>query len=309
MKVRLHNLIKLTFATLLTYPAFVVAVPSTSPYYTDSVNNYVQDQVSKDMEELNSFLCLINAMAPDQLVNEPDYIAMVSLKACRPNTASSGRGEGNASTGSSYLAVQLKSSRISNTSPMLTKIWLDDYIDGLTNTAIKVPMYSSASQAPSKTLPYGVFRLDYCKQFPLEANCNKHIGYINATNKGLAFYTRDYLLGSYGEYYNEFALKLGANTSTNTGSGIVIKTNTNNSIGSVTTSAIVFAHNPDFFTGMTALTHRNVLIAPAARPKSLCGDMDFITLQTLAPRRQVTDLNINLITPSNTTTPSTTKVT
>lgn len=261
MQARPFHLAKLAIATLIASPAFVFAVPATSPYYTDTVNSYVQDQVSKDMEELNGFLCLINAMAPSQMVNEPDYIAMVDLKACRPNTSQNNNNMGGGNNGnnmsSSYLSVQLNSARLSNTAPMLTKIWLDDFVYSTTtgtgagatttNTNISVPMYISATQAPGKSAPYGVFRLDYCKQFPTDTTCTKRIGYIDATRSGLAFYTLDYKTGQYGEYYDEFALQLGANSSTNSGSGIVIKTNTNNASGAVNTSAIVFAHSPDYF--------------------------------------------------------------
>ena len=245
MKTHSLPFISVFIALLIIFPTLALAATpsSTSPYFTDTVNNYVQDQVSKDMDDLNGFLCMISAMAPNLMVNEPDYIAMINLKTCRPNT----QNNNNNNTGSSFLAVQLNSTRTSNTSPMNVKIWLDDYVDELTNTTLKVPMYASASQAPSKTLPYGVFRLDYCKQFASDTNCNKHVGYIDATTKGLAFYTKDYKIGQYGEYYDEFALKLGASTTTNTGSGIVIKTNTNNSTGDEATSAIVFAHNSDFF--------------------------------------------------------------
>lgn len=268
MKVRSLPFINLAVAALLACPALVLALPlpsdTSSAYYTDTVNSYVQDQVSQDMEELNGFLCLLNAMAPDQLVNQGDYIAMVNPKACRPSTQQSSVNQGsNAAT--SYIAVQLNSSRESNTKPMLTKIWLEDFVDSsttstggttagggtTTSTTLDVPMYSSASQAPSKTLPYGVFRLDYCKKATTGPNtadpCAKRIGYIDANKSGLAFYTLDYKTGAYGEYLDEFALQLSANSSTNSGSGIVIKTNTNNASGSVNTSAIVFAHSPDYF--------------------------------------------------------------
>lgn len=265
MQARPLHLFRLAIAALLACSAFVFAAPpDTSPYYTDTVNSYVQDQVSKDMEELNGFLCLINAMAPDQLFNQGDYIAMVNPKACRPSTQQSGVNMGGEAA-TSYIAVQLNSTRESNATPMLTRIWLDDFVDTsaasvvpavpatATSTTLSIPMYSSASEAPSRTLPYGVFRLDYCKKAltgPSATDpCDKRIGYIDANKSGLAFYTLDYKTNTQtsSEYLEEFALQLSANSSTNSGSGIVIKSNTNNTTGSVETSAIVFAHSPDYF--------------------------------------------------------------
>jgi hypothetical protein len=256
-----------TIVSLATLPNVALSAPAaTSPYYTDKSNSYVQDQVSKDMEELNGFLCMIGAMAPDQMVNKGDYIAMVDLNACKPSARNNSQA-GGSSNQSNYLAVQLNSSRASNTAPMLTKIWANNIIDqnapwvcsatACVPATYDAPMYVSASQAPSSYAPYGVFRLDYCKQYSGETNCTNHIGYIDATRSGLSFYTKDIRLNySNQQYYDEFALQLSSSTSTSTGSGIVIKTDTNNPTGTPTTSAIIFANNNDYF-------YRNDGINPA----------------------------------------------
>lgn len=257
MKVRLKSLSCVFIVTLIISPALVLAAPpSTSPYYTDSVNSYVQDQVSKDMEELNKFLCFVGATAPNLLVNNEDYIAMVNQKICAPDTSSGG---GSFSTNNPFIPLQVKSTRASSTTPMLTKIWLDDFSDTPegtsangrgTPTKISVPLYISASQAPSKSLPFGIFRLDFCKLLPTDTTCDKQIGYIDSTRDGLAFYTLK-LSGPYSEYFEEFALQLSANSSTDTGSGIVIKANNlitgTNLNGDIVTTATVFSHSPDYF--------------------------------------------------------------
>lgn len=241
MKMRPFHLFKLAAAAMLALPALAFAVPASSPYYTDTVNSYVQDQVSEDMSQLNGFLCFISAMAPNLLVNEGDYIALVDENTCFNDSSSSGSSTGGGqsnNTGTQYLSVQANSSRASNASPMQTKIWLD--IASQIGT-LNVPMYASASQAPSTKLPYGIFRMDYCQKLSTATSCDENIGYIDATKTGLAFYTSR----QSGTYFNEFALQLSANSTNNSGSGIVIKTNNYNNI--VTTSAIVFAHSPDYF--------------------------------------------------------------
>jgi hypothetical protein len=253
MKAHLQ-LISLVTAALFAFPAMVFAAPSsTSPYYTDKVNSYVQDQVSRDMEELNGFLCMVSAMAPDQMVNLSTYIALVDMNACKPHIQNNNNnaGNNNQSAGADYLSVEVNSARVSNTTPMLTKIWADKLKDTSDpNNILKydVRMYASASQAPSNNAPYGVFRMDYCKQYATDADCTNHIGYIDATKSGLSFFTKDFHVDpTNGRYYNEFALQLSSSSSTSNGSGIVIKTSTNNSSGTPTTTAVVFANNADYF--------------------------------------------------------------
>lgn len=262
MKSNQTGYFNLILGVLFALPAIVLAAPpTTSPYNTDKVNSYVQDQVSKDMEELNLFLCLVSAMAPDQMVNLGSYNAMVDINACKPNTqgsqqggGSGGGGQNNQNSSVNYISVLVEATRESNTKPMLTKIWVDNLSEtdnGVTRT-FNVRMYASATQAPSATSPYGTFRLDFCKEYPDDANgittCTDHIGYISASKSGLSFFTKDNKFDlTNGEYYDEFALQLSSSSTTSKGSGIVIKTNTNSSTGLPTTSAVVFANNADYF--------------------------------------------------------------
>lgn len=234
MKAHPLHLFRLALAALIVFPTFAFAVPlSTSPYYTDAVNSYVQDQVSQDMSQLNGFLCLMSAMAPNLMVNSGDYIALIDQNSCFNNGGSGGRGN---NTGADYMSVQVNSSRASNTAPMLTKIWFDF-------PNMVVPMYTAASQAPSKTLPYGVFRMDYCVKQPTDANCDRQKGYIDAAKSGLAFYTSQQNSGTTD--FNELALQLSASSSANSGSGVVVKNNITS--GTITTTATVFAYSPDYF--------------------------------------------------------------
>jgi hypothetical protein len=240
MKAQPLHLFKIALAALIAYPAFVLAAPptttppATSPYFTDTVNSYVQDQVSQDMSGLNDLLCFMGAMAPNLMVNSGDYIALVDFDSCE----SSGSGGKSSNTGVNYMSVQVNSSRTSNSSPMQVKIWLDMNQGATTRT---IPIYASASQAPSKALPYGVFRMDYCVQTGSSA-CDTQMGYIDASRSGLAYYT---LQQENDGTFNELALQLSSSSSTNSGSGIVVKNN--NTAGSLVTTATLFAYSPDYF--------------------------------------------------------------
>ncbi len=232
MKFRPFHLISLVLVTIITYPVVVLAAPpTTSPYYTDTVNSYVQDQVSDDMEQLNGFLCLLSAMAPHLMVNSGDYIALIDENSCF-NSGSGGQGS---NTGASYLTAQVNSSRTSNTAPMRTKIWFDI-------PEVLVPMYATATQAASKTLPYGIFRLDYCMMLPTDTSCDRQRGFIDATRDGLAFYTA--YQGT--TTFSETTLQLSSTSSTNSGKGVVVKTYYNG-IDPPDPSVTVFAYSPDYF--------------------------------------------------------------
>ncbi|MDO8412676.1 MAG: hypothetical protein Q7S51_02680 [Gallionellaceae bacterium] len=121
MKNHISFLLRLAIATLIVFPALALAVPTTAPYNTDVTNSYVQDQTSQVMGRLNSILCYMGAMAPNLMVNEGNYIALVD-----ENTCGSGGGSGGKSnnTGPAYSSVVVNSARASNTDPMLVKVWL-----------------------------------------------------------------------------------------------------------------------------------------------------------------------------------------
>lgn len=232
MKMRPFHLFKLAATALLAVPALAFAVvPDTSPYYTDTVNSYVQDQVSEDMEQLNGFLCLLSAMAPHLMVNSGDYIALIDENSCF-NSGSGGQGS---NTGANYMTAQVNSSRTSNTAPMRTKIWFDI-------PEVLIPMYATATQAASKTLPYGIFRLDYCAMLPSDSSCDMQRGFIDANRDGLAFYTA--YQGS--TTFSETTLQLSATSSTNSGKGVVVKTYFDG-VNPPDPTVTVFAYSPDYF--------------------------------------------------------------
>lgn len=228
-------LFKFSVIFLAAFPAFTLAAPpATAPYYADTVNSYVQDQVSQDMESMNNLLCFLGGVAPHLMVNEGDYIALIDMNSCN----SSGSGSQSSNTGIEYFAVQANSSRASNSTPMVSKIWYEVPRSGFT---FKVPIYTTASVAPSKLYPYGVFRMDYCVVYP-GVVCGDNVGFIDASRNGLSYYTSN--TKSDGTY-SEVALGLSASSSSNSGSGIVVKSN--NSNGVFTDTATLFAYSDSYF--------------------------------------------------------------
>lgn len=235
MKARLLRLFIFAVSTLIAYPAIALAPPSstTSPYYTDVANSYVYDKVTEDMLFLNGFLCLMSGMAPNLMVNNGDYIALIDAESC----FTSGSGGQSSNKGKQYFPVQVNASRESNSKPMIVKMWFDGF-------DANVPLYASASQAPSKAFPYGIFRMDGCVKLSTQQSCDGMLGYIDASKYGLAFYYLWKDTNTTGNF-EELSLQLSSSSSANSGSGIVVTNSKSNNV--LTTNAILFAYSPDYF--------------------------------------------------------------
>jgi len=230
------SLLRLAVISLAAIPALASAVVPASlvgtPYDTDQANSYVQDQTSQVMKSLNNILCFMGAMAPNLMVNAGNYIALVDK-----NTCDSGGGSGGKSNnkGQAFTSVVVNSTRATTVDPMLVNAWLEFPED---NQSIKV--HASATQAPSTTLPYGLFRMDFCGyQTGVSTTCQAQ-GFINATSSGLSFLDE----GTYGTSFNNTALQLSATTPT-TGSGVVKESN--NWTGATVNTTFAFAYNGQYF--------------------------------------------------------------
>lgn len=237
MKNHISSQLGLAIVTLAAFPAIALAAPPTAtPYYTDETNSYVQDQTSQVMGELNNILCFMGAMGPDLMVNSGDasgnYIALVDKNTC------DARGSGGQSnnTGAAYVPAVAHSTRASNSDPMLVKAWLTFMEQG---TPQNIKVYASASQAPTATLPYGVFRMDFCGNPSGQTDCASDKGYINATTSGLSFYSTY----SHGTDGGTTALQLNASSSS-AGSGAIHESHT---WGGGGVYDFLFAYNTGYF--------------------------------------------------------------
>jgi len=137
-------------------PVWVSAAPSaTSAYITDAQNSFVQDQTSDGINQVNSIMCYIGAMAPDSMVNKGNYIALIDDTKCdtgnRDKASNSGSGS-SGSTASQYSTATVNSSRASNSDPMIGKVWVDENENGQQMTIF---VHASATDAPTSPNPYG----------------------------------------------------------------------------------------------------------------------------------------------------------
>lgn len=169
-----HTLIAAT-CCLIASSAFGVTPtpPSTSPYYTDAPNEYVQDATSDGLSNLNMVLCIMNAMSPANMLTskgvltgattEVKYVALVDKNKCDSKARSSSTNSSGASNGSTstpnFMTALVDVTRGSNaTDPMIAKIWMTLTEQGQTNN---ISVKLTATQDPTSLPPYGQLRLDY----------------------------------------------------------------------------------------------------------------------------------------------------
>ncbi|MGH8231232.1 MAG: hypothetical protein ACRESY_05360, partial [Steroidobacteraceae bacterium] len=196
--------------------------PANSPFNTDPQNFYVQDDTSQGIGNLNMVLCVVAGLDPGDMVNAGPYIALVDMNKC--NSDKGGGSNNNAAGATDYATAVVNVTRASNTDPMIGKVWLSLTEDG---GSTNVYAYLSATQSPSSTSPYGVFRLDYIGQKNGQTGFN---GFIDAEPTSISQYET-------GSDSSNTAMTLDA-SSTGAGSG---------TIATLGGSSFNFAYNSSFF--------------------------------------------------------------
>jgi len=202
--------------------------PSTSPYFTDPQNVYVQDETAQGIGSLNMVLCIIGAMDPGAMVNAGPYLALVDINKCQIAKG----GSSAASAGATDFAnAVVNVTRASNNDPMIAKVWLSlTEQDQVTN----VYAYVNATQSPATAPPYGAFRMDYIGKVAGNVGFN---GYIDSTTPGVI----DFL--ETGQQSSNTALSMSAN-STTSGSGTMFVGGNGGGGSPVTFN---FAYDPSYF--------------------------------------------------------------
>jgi hypothetical protein len=178
------------------------APPSTSPYVTDPKSEYVQDTTADSISSLNMVLCIVGSMGAGAMVNAGPYIALVDMNKCDAKKAS-----GAAAGATNYATAVLDVTRTSNNDPMLGKVWLSMSEEG---NAVDVFIHLSATESPSSTQPYGLFRLDYLGKKNGMVGFN---GFVDSQASSISQYET-------GNNSNNTAMALAA-TSTTSGAGTI----------------------------------------------------------------------------------------
>ncbi|HEV7612245.1 MAG TPA: hypothetical protein VGO37_10245 [Steroidobacteraceae bacterium] len=194
-------------------------MPSTAPYLTDLQSEYVQDMTSDGIASLNMVLCVISSMDAGAMVNVGPYIALVDMNKCDSKASSSG-----AAGATNYANAIVDVTRTSNSSPMIGKVWLS-MAEGQGTTDVYA--YISATQSPTASQPYGLFRMDYLGK---KNGATAFNGFIDSQATSISQFET-------GPNSSNTAMALSAAT-TNSGSG---------TIASLGGTSYNFAYNANYF--------------------------------------------------------------
>jgi hypothetical protein len=232
---------RLAVALAAALPALALAAPaSTSAYRTDAQSTHVEDATSKGIAQVNMITCFMHGMRPDALVNQGDYVALVDKKKCDPNARSDSGNSSSDNAGSNapaYMTSVVNSTRDSNSVPMQVKTWIDQTEKDFSATIF---VRTAATEAPSDTNPYGVFRLDYCGK-GASGPCLMN-GFLEGTTSGIDYFEIESQGGGGGGGGGgrTTALRLVA-SSTDSGSGALQMSE------GLTQVAYSFAYNANYF--------------------------------------------------------------
>ena len=231
--------LSLIAAAWLTFAGAHAAPPTTSAYDTDPQSSHVEDATSQSIGTVNMIMCYLHATAADQLVNKPTYVAYADQNKCDKSAQSSAANSGasgGAAQAPNYMRAVVNSTRASNADPMRVKIWFEDTSDTQKRLIF---VNVSATQAPSATNPYGVFRFDFCGHGDLTQPCMMQ-GYVEGKADGSLSYFQNEASHGGGGGPSTTALKLAPN-GTDSGAGDILRSDGGS------TSSFDFSYDPNYF--------------------------------------------------------------
>ncbi len=222
-----------------------MAVPaSDSAFMTDPQFSFVEDATSRSIGTVNMITCFMGAMAPDQMVNEGEYIALIDEAKCDTSTRSSTSNASSTNTGANaaaYTTVVVDSSRSSNDEPMLTRAWFEQAEEG---NSLTIFIRSEANEGPSESNPYGDFRMDFCGRPDGEFSdfgCFFK-GFLEAGSEGITFFQHE----DTPDHRGTTALRMAA-SGESAGSGRLYSEEESGGGGGSSTSEFSFAYDDEHF--------------------------------------------------------------
>lgn len=142
----------------------------TSAVYTDAGTDYTNDEVTYysggnsffNLDNVNKFLCVLDAMKVKEMVNQGAYTSRLSSNICEQNKDN--QGSGSASESFDYVVL---STRLDNQSPHIIKMWMPftepsfytSDAPGAVDPVFLVEII--IKESVSEQNPYGVFDFNY----------------------------------------------------------------------------------------------------------------------------------------------------
>ena len=229
----------LAASLLLVSQATLAAPPADSPYATDRQNSHVEDATSEGIGQVNMVVCIMAALRADALVNEGNYNALVEESRCEPagkSGSASSAASSDAAQATNYMTAVVNATRESNSTPMISRIWLSQEEEG---RRTDIDVHVAATSAPTTTNPYGVFTLFYCGHETGDPACRMN-GVLEGSTDGIRYFHTETRDDGQGLYTGNVALQLNA-ADTTTGSGRMLLQ------GQQDSSAFDFAYDANLY--------------------------------------------------------------
>jgi len=142
------------------------AMTGTSDYNLDKTQVYVDELSTNSLDTINQILCLIGQTKYDAMLNQGSYLALVDNNQCNSNNSnvsSAGQQAQNQSSSANmpdYWNFTLVSSRASNTSDEIVKVWIHQ---PQSNNDQEAMIYANIviSEGTSTINPYGIFTMNF----------------------------------------------------------------------------------------------------------------------------------------------------
>lgn len=141
------------------------APATTSDYYADKTQVWVDERSAEAFNEINNILCMVAQTKYDAMLNKGNYIALVDQTQCNSNksdASSAGQDAQNQSSSSNmpdYMTFILNSSRV-GTNPQLSKVWVHAKAKGSDPDQL-ILVKLIITEGTSAANPYGLFHMDF----------------------------------------------------------------------------------------------------------------------------------------------------
>ncbi len=156
------------------------APATSSDYYTDKTQVWVNERSVESLDNVNNILCMVGQTKYDAMLNKGNYIALVDRNQCnsdKSNASTAGQDSQNQSSSATmpdYMKFVVNSSRIDDNHNEIVEAWVHQTAGGHDQPAL-IFAHIVISEGTSSTNPYGIFQLNFAG-YPLDSS-GAMIGY------------------------------------------------------------------------------------------------------------------------------------
>ncbi len=147
-------------------------ISSASDYKADKTQVWVSERSADAFNQINNILCMMAQSKFDEMLNKPDYVALVDQTQCdtsKSDASSAAQDSQNQSSSADmpdYMTFIVNSTRADNNSPEYVNIWIHQKASPQKQDPEKLILVKiTITEGKSDSNPYGLFNMTY-KGYP-----------------------------------------------------------------------------------------------------------------------------------------------